>query len=146
MGTEFKRWRGPVLGQVVSQVLSSPKHLALEFGELTAEVDRQGRECIPQGEWTLATIKSWPAWTLRAHDRVIATAKTPWKQWQEAVNLLSGRRLRSVEFNRRNRTTRLKFSLGIELTTVGFHQLPHWVFRKGDRWERLGRFSDRLLN
>src|SRR5579871_2932956 len=119
----FRFWRGPIAGQTVSDVWSSRAWcLFFEFGRLTpgeTYVDRKGvqRQFSPIGEWSMTSMDSWPAWTLSRRRRVLASSDAHRRVRNRGLRLLVGRRLNTVEIDKRTKSTRLTFSGGIVLET-----------------------------
>jgi hypothetical protein len=130
--------------------LSYATCLFIEFGHLTpggtySNLQGNVRECQPKGEWSITSMHSWPAWKLRQNGRVIAS----WTQYGpprlRALRLLIGRRLKSLEIDPASKSTRLAFSLGLELETkTDIHRLrrePHWLMRGpqhgSDNWPHI---------
>lgn len=135
----YRFWFGPIVGLTVSHVWSSfASCIFIEFGRLTpgdAYTNRKGevRRYQPNGEWSITSMESWPAWWLRLNGRVIASWLDSRPVRVRALRLLVGRRLQSWEIDRRSKSTRLTFSLGFELETkTDIHRLrdkPQWLVR-----------------
>jgi hypothetical protein len=144
----YRFWHGPVVGLTVSHVWSSyATCLFLEFGDLTLGepyTNRRGevRRPEPRGEWGITSMESWPLWWLRQNGKLIGSCDDCRQTRLHRLKLLVGRRLNSLEIDASSKSTRLKFSLGLELTTETEIQRlrsePHWLMRRPasgtDRW------------
>src|SRR5580704_3868546 len=119
----YKFWHGPIIGLNVSHVWASyATCLFFDFGELTPAgtyTNRKGevQELNPRGRWTITSMDSWPGWSLRQNGRPI----TSWEECRphrlRALRLLIGRRLNTFAIDQHSKSTRLTFSLGLELET-----------------------------
>jgi hypothetical protein len=128
----YRFWHGPVVGLTVSHVWSSyAACLFLELGALTpgsTYTDLKGdvREFRPKGMWSITSMKSWPAWWLRQNGSLVASFESCGPLRIHALRLLIGRRLNSVEVDQQSKSTRLNFSLSLQLETkTDIQQLRH---------------------
>ncbi len=135
----YTPWHGPVIGLNVSHVWASYSTcLFLEFGELTPiedMTDRNGKihQFEPTGIWSMTSMESWPAWWLRQDGRPVGSWLDEPPLRLRALRLLVGRRLNALAIDRRTNSTRLTFSLGMELETrtdiARLAREPHWLLR-----------------
>jgi hypothetical protein len=136
----YRFWHGPVVGLTGTHVWSSyPTCLFLEFGFLTpggTSTNLKGdvRELQPTGVWSITSMDNWPAWWLRQNGKVMASFHEEWRPLRvTALRLLVGRRLNSLAIDQTSKSTRLSFSLGLQLETKsdipGLRHEPHWLMR-----------------
>lgn len=138
----YRFWHGPVVGLSVSHVWSSfAPCLFLDFGSLTPGgtfTDLKGnvRQHQPHGEWELTSMDAWPAWWLRQNGRVIASWVDCRRARRHALRLLIGRCLNALEIDPSSKSTRLRFSLGLELETKtdpALRKKAHWLMCRSDQ-------------
>jgi hypothetical protein len=136
-------WQGPVVGLTVSHIWSSyATCLFIEFGSLTpggtySNLKGEIRQFEPKGEWSITSMNSWPAWWLRQNGKVIGSWEDHRLLRVRALRLLIGRRLDALTIDQHSKSTRLTFSLGLELETkMEIQRLrhePHWLMRGPDQ-------------
>jgi hypothetical protein len=149
----YRFWHAPIVGLTVSHIWSSfATCLFMEFGHLTpgeTYTDRSGevRQRQPEGEWSITSMERWPAWWLRQNGRVIASFEECRPLRSHALRLLVGRRLNALEIDQASKSTRLTFSLGLQLETKTviqrLHDKAHWMTRGPQ--QGIGGWSDVAL-
>ena len=135
----YRFWHGPIIGLTLSHLWSSfASCLFLEFGRLTpgdTYADRKGniRQRQPDGEWSIASMEAWPAWWLRQNGKLIGSWVDCRPVRLRALRRLIGRRLNAFQIDQSTKSTRLSFSLGLELETrtdiSRLRNKPHWLLR-----------------
>jgi len=140
---KYTFWHGPVIGQRVSHVWSSfATCIFLEFGSLTpgdTYTNRKGqvRQFQPAGEWSMTSMESWSAWRLRRNGTTVASWEDCRPRRTQALHLLIGRRLHLLQIDQSSKSTRLTFSLGLQLETKTdipeLRREPHWLMRGPDQ-------------
>lgn len=132
----YRYWHGPVVGQTITLVWQGMwARFWLKFGKLTpaSYTLSSGRSRRPHGEFELSNMDSLSNWTLTLRGRTIATSESYGRVRESSLRRLIGRRLLSVQIDERSRSTILRFTRELMLTTRPMpncgERRPHWLLR-----------------
>jgi hypothetical protein len=136
----YRNWRGPVVGQVVTQVWEGyAARLFISFGELTPSTYTlpSGRPGRPHGKIELTNMLSESSWVLTLNGRVLADWESRGTKREKSLGRLSGKRLLSLDIDECSRSTVLRFSRGVAITTANIpgsrEMRPHWSLRIAEK-------------